>query len=104
VPKKRQLLGTADEHREMSNLMDFLDGEDFGQGYRYARRSDFVPQLAWVREGVRELIAEVEPHLKAWGQTNGIAGPWDPYTVTRLRFAIGKPAYTKQPKSLKPGP
>jgi HEPN domain-containing protein len=88
--QKQQLLDINDEHGEMHYLMVFLDGEDFGKGYRYARRSDFVPELAWVREGVRELIAVVEPRLKAWGQTNGIAGPWDPYTVTRLRYALGK--------------
>jgi HEPN domain-containing protein len=102
--RQKHLLGTVDEHREMYNLMVFLNGKDYGQGYRYTRRSDFVPELAWVREGVRQLIADVEPHLKAWGQTNGIAGPWDPNTVTRLRYALGKPAYTKQAEPLKPGP
>jgi hypothetical protein len=102
--QKKHLLGINDEHREIHNLMVFLDGKDFGKGYRYASRNDFVPELAWVREGVRQLMADVEPHLKAWGQTNGIAGPWDPYTVTRLRYALGKPTYTKQAKPAKPGP
>jgi HEPN domain-containing protein len=102
--RKKHLLGTVDEHREMHNLMVFLDGKDYGKGYRYARQNDFVPELAWVQEGVRQLIADVEPHLKAWGKNNGVTGPWDPHTVTRLRYALGKPTYTKQPKPLKAGP
>jgi len=51
---KKALIGYQRRHGEMHNLMVFLDGEDFGKGYRYARQSDFVPELAWVREGVRE--------------------------------------------------
>ena len=99
--RKKHLLGTVDEHREMHRLMVFLDGKDYGKGYRYARPRDVVPQLGWVREGVGKLIADVEPHLKAWGKNNGVAGPWDPYTVTRLRYALGKPTYTTQPTPLK---
>ena len=57
-----------------------------------------------LQEGVRALIVDIEPHLRAWGHNKGVAGPWDPDTVTRLRYALGKPTYTKQPKPQKPGP
>ncbi len=88
----------------MHELMVFLDGNDAGKGYRYTRQSDYVPELAWVREGVRELIEDVEPYLRAWGQANGIPGPWDPDEVTRVRWALPKPIYTKQAKPVKPEP
>jgi hypothetical protein len=97
-------LGIDDEHHEMHNLMVFLDGTDKGMGYRYAGRNGFVPQLEWVQEVVRKLMAEVEPHLENWAKTNGAAGLSGPLQVTRLRYALGKPTYTKQPKPLKPGP
>jgi HEPN domain-containing protein len=102
--RKKRLLGIDDEHREIHNLMVFLDGEDHGKGYRYSRTRDFVPQLAWVQEGVRQLIADVEPHLRAWSKNKGVPGPWDPHTVTRVRYALGKPSYTQQAKPLKTGP
>jgi hypothetical protein len=88
----------------MHNLMVLLDAKDSGKGYRYAGSKDIVAQLAWVQEGVGQLISDIEPHLRAWGKDNNIPGPWDPYTVTRIRFAIGKPAYVKQPKPSRPGP
>jgi HEPN domain-containing protein len=99
------LLGIDDEHRDMHNLLVVLDGgRDEGRGYRYASRNGFVPELEWVQEAVRKLMADVKPHLENWAKSNGIADPWDPNTVTRLRYALSKPTFTKQPKPLKPGP
>jgi HEPN domain-containing protein len=53
----RACLGIDDEHHEMHNLMVFLDGADKGMGYRYAGRNGFVPQLEWVQEVARKLMA-----------------------------------------------
>ena len=30
-----------------------------------------------LQEGVRALIVDIEPHLRAWGHNKGVAGPWD---------------------------
>lgn len=102
--RREKLLGIVDVHREMHNLMVFLDAGDNGQGYRYARQSDFVPELAWVQEVVRKLIADVKPQVEHWAKINGFPGLTEPDKITRLRYAFGKPIYTKQPKPLKPGP
>ena len=100
---REKLLGVTQDNSEIHQLLVYLNGNDGGKAHRYTG-SDLVPEPAWVRQGVGQLIADIEPHLKAWGQKNGIAGPWDPPVVTRLRYAVQKPNYTKQPKPLKPGP
>ena len=89
--KKEKLLGVTQEHSEMHQLLVYLNVEGSGNAHRYTG-SDLVPDLDWVKEVVRQLFADVEPHLKAWGKKNGIAGPWDPPVVTRLRFSVGPPA------------
>jgi hypothetical protein len=71
-----KLLTVIDEHSEIHNLIVLLDGKDEGNSYRYCKIArDFVPELAWVQEVVRQLIADVEAHLRAWGKSNGIPDP-----------------------------
>jgi hypothetical protein len=95
--RRAKLLGVTDEHSEMQELIGLLHGKDKGHSYRYYKRArDFVPELPWVQEVVRQLIADVEPHLRTWGKSNGVPDPLDPNTVTRLRFALCKPTYNKQ--------
>jgi hypothetical protein len=72
--RRENLLG-HDEHREMHNLMVLLDAKDSGKGYRYAGSKDIVAQLAWVQEGVGQLISDIEPHLRAWARTTTSRGP-----------------------------
>lgn len=102
----RQLLDIVDGHHELYNLIVFLGGlrddnkEDHGIGYRYASRNGLAPDLEWVRDGVRELIAKITPLLEIWTDANGIAG-----RVTRIqvRSSQAAPSGTIRMKS-EPGP
>ena len=102
--RTRGFLGIDDEHREIHHLMVFLDATDYGEGYRYAGQNDFRPDLPWVQEVIGKLIAAVEPHVETWAKKNGITGPSEPYSATKLWHFFGKPTYTTQPRPLKPGP
>jgi HEPN domain-containing protein len=97
-----------DKDSEMHNLMVLLDAKKKGIDYRYADHAShgiaFVAGLTWVQEGVAKLISDIETRLRAWGKDHNIPGPWDPYTVMNLRFALDKPTYTRQPKPSRPGP
>jgi hypothetical protein len=98
-----RFLGADAEHREMHNLMVFLDADDNGQGYRYAGQRDISPQLGWVQEAIGKIIAAVEPHLETWAKNNGVTGPSAPYSVTKIRLVVGKGVgYVRRPRPSKP--
>jgi hypothetical protein len=88
--RTEKLLGVTQEHSEMHQLLVYLNGKDGGNAHRYTG-SDLVPELDWVQEVVRQLLADVEPYVRTWGKKNGIAGPWDPLVVTRLRYSVRWP-------------
>lgn len=85
--RTRGLVDLHDEN-ETQKLISYLSTEDHGIGYRYARPSDLVPDLNWVQEVVRNLIAAIKPELENWAERSGVSGLSVPYTITRLRYSI----------------
>jgi hypothetical protein len=76
------------DNAEMRQLMAYLGGGDYGEGYRYARPFDLVPHLSWVQESIKELISNIKPYVERWAEKHGMPRLSEARAVTRLRYAV----------------